>query len=163
MSTIDVQPLEYKLIPLSKGKFAKVDNEDFEVISKYNWCVSNNSYAYNHNLGFMHRYIMKTPSGFDTDHINHNGFDNRKSNLRVCLTVENCRNQRPRSGKKSKFKGVFYSKTMNKWESSIKFESDKIKLGYFEYETHAARAYDKKAKELFGEFAYLNFKEDETI
>lgn len=158
MDSVPFQPEGYKLIPLTKGMFAKVDNEDFNEVSKYNWCLSNNSYAYNSSLGFMHRFIMKTPEGMDTDHINHDGIDNRKQNLRICMTVENCRNQRPRTSKKSKYKGVFYSKTMNKWESSIKFEDKKIKLGYFKNEIDAAVEYDKKAMLLFGDFAYLNFK-----
>src|SRR5690606_25144089 len=83
-----VQPEDYKLIPLTKGKFTKVDNEDFEHLSKFNWSVSN-GYAMNWNLGRMHRYIMKCPKELVVDHKNHDKLDNRKVNLRVCEHVNN--------------------------------------------------------------------------
>lgn len=158
MSLIKIQPKDYKLIPLSKGKFAKVDNNDFEEISKHNWCFSSNNYAYNHSLGFMHRFIMNTPKHLDTDHINGDGIDNRRINLRTCTTIENCRNQRKRKNSSSKYKGVHFCKIMNKWKFSIKKDNKTSFYGYSETEEEAAKAYDKKAKELFGEFAYLNFK-----
>lgn len=87
------------------------------------------------------------------DHINHNGLDNRRANLRPASTGQNSANSRPRTGGTSKFKGVYLVTRLNRWASRIRGKH----LGYFDDEVEAAKAYDAAAVEEFGEFAYLNF------
>lgn len=151
------QPEEYKLIPLTKGKFAKVDNEDFDRLKDINWQFTKQGYAVNDKLGLMHRYIMNAPDNLDVDHIYHDKLDNRKSQLRLAKHSQNMSNSKHRKGT-SKYKGVHWDNTKNKWVAGIMLNYKRIYIGYFTDEEEAAKAYDKKALELFGEFAYLNFK-----
>lgn len=152
------QPEDYKLIPLFGGDFVKVDNEDFEIFKNVNWCLHKSGYAYNDYFKLMHRYIMNTPDGMDTDHINHNKLDNRKSNLRICNRTQNNANQKVRKGYTSKYKGVSWNKNLQKWVSQISVNNNTYNLGIFESELEAAKSYDEGAKELFGEYANVNFK-----
>ena len=101
----------------------------------------------------MHREIMKPSKVEVIDHINHNKLDNTKENLRCCTKQQNEMNKVKRSNTSSKFKGVT---KINKWMASITFNNKTINLGYFNTEKEAAKIYNVKAKELFGEFAYLN-------
>lgn len=150
-----IQPIHYKLIPLGNNVFAKVDNEDFERVCNINWCLSNKSYAINDKHGRMHRFIMNAPKSMFVDHINHDKLDNRKSNLRLCTKAQNEMNKKKRDGKyTSKFKGVHFDTYTNMWFCKVA----NIYSKKFKTEEEAAKEYDKKAKELFGEFAYLNFK-----
>jgi hypothetical protein len=105
----------------------------------------------------MHREIMRPPEGKIVDHENHNKLDNTRANLRVCTQGENMRNTGKRNGTSSRFRGVSYSKRYGKWRARICFEGKCADLGLFTEEEEAARAYDRKAVELFGEFARLNF------
>ena len=150
------QPEEYKLIPLTQGKFTKVDNDDFDRLKDICWAFGANMYVRNDSFGSLHRYIMNAPDGMDVDHINHDTLDNRKNNLRICTRQQNLWNTKPYGS--CKYKGVCWDKHRNKWLSYVTFENKFITLGRFNTEEEAARAYDTKAKELFGEFAYLNFK-----
>jgi len=90
------------------------------------------------------------------DHINHNILDNRKSNLRLCTIQKNSFNRR-KTGQTSKYKGIYFDKSHSKFKSQIKFNKKTYNLGRYYSEIEAARAYDAKAKELFKEFACLNF------
>jgi hypothetical protein len=108
----------------------------------------------------LHRLITNAPKGMVTDHINHNGLDNRKSNLRVCTNAENMRNQQSHKGSTSIYKGVCWDKAAGKWRAQIMFERKDIYIGCFTDEKEAARASDAKAKELHGEYAYLNFPDE---
>lgn len=154
-----------KTIPLTQGKFAIVDDEDYERINKHKWYALNcHGYWYAiRNVGkfpnrghiYMHREILNVPSGFDTDHRNHCGLDNRKLNIRSCVKAQNNRNRKRQSGI-SKYKGVSWKKQNKKWVAQIG-GSPRIHLGYYKNEIEAAQAYNKKAKELFGEFACTNF------
>lgn len=105
----------------------------------------------------MHRAIMRTPQGKQIDHRNHDGLDNRRCNLRECSHIENMRNQLPQKTGTSRYKGVHWEKERGKWRAQIKHTCKQMRLGRYASEKDAAKAYDKKAKELFGEFAYLNF------
>ena len=153
-----------RLIKLSFNRVAIVDAEDYDRLSKYRWCTvkgSRTCYAKTFHLSgailSMHRMVANAPKGLFVDHINHNGLDNRRRNLRVCTYIENQRNKRPKPGCTSEYKGVHWCKGRNKFRANIYLNRKAIHLGYFKNEIEAARAYDKKAKELFGEFAYLNF------
>jgi hypothetical protein len=104
----------------------------------------------------MHREILNASDGMECDHINHNGLDNRKVNLRLCTHQQNCFNKKPQPNNTSKYKGVAWNDESKKWQASIMHNGRKIHIGYYDYEADAAIAYDDYAAELFGEFAYLN-------
>ena len=159
-----------KLIPLTQGKFAIVDAENYEQLSKYRWYAVKSRRTYYAIRSVkrsrvqirMHRMLLNAPPGLLVDHINNNGLDNRRSYLRLCTRAQNALNQRPRRGTSSRYKGVGWDKSKKKFRASITHHYKRIHLGYFDDEIDAAKAYDKKAKELFGEFAYLNFPNDAT-
>ena len=152
-----------KKIQLTRGKYAIVDNKYYKKISQLNWHYHSMGYACYHSrinkkyyMVLMHRLIMNTPQGMDTDHINGNGLDNRQSNLRICTHSQNHMNQRLSSKNTSGFKGVTWKKDSNKWKAYIKIYKKQIHLGHFKNKIDAAKAYNQKAVELFGEFAWLN-------
>lgn len=157
---------DYCKIPLTRGQFAKVDPEDYIWLSQFRWHCSkqpHTSYAIR-NAGegaerkkvAMHREIMETPGHLVCDHINRNGLDNRKQNLRNCTKGENNLNQPAQRNSVSRYKGVYRRKNMKKWAACIKTKGKQKHLGYFEDEMEAAKAYDEAAKIYHGEFAKLN-------
>ena len=154
----------FRRIKLSQGKFAIVDPQDYEKLIGYPWYAAKDLYTFyaqRKETGKtikMHRQIMNPPPGLFVDHINHNGLDNRRANLRIATRLENSRNRRSLNPGISKYKGVAQSKSGNRWFASIGCEGRRIHLGSFKSETDAAKAYDKAAKELFGQFAALNFE-----
>ena len=155
-----------KLIPLTQGKFAIVDAEDYEELSQYKWHATKagrTCYAMRRKgekLIRMHREIMGAPKGLVCDHIDHNGLNNRKRNMRLCTQGQNCRNKSARKGCSSKYIGVSFDKHTQKFSAKICVGFKKIWLGRFKSEILAAKARDKKAIELHGEFACLNFPEE---
>lgn len=159
-----------KKIPLTQGKYAIVDDENYEWLSQWRWYahkMSNSFYAERKQGGediFMHREILGLTKGDKrhTDHKNHNGLDNRLSNIRTCSIAQNQHNQKPRKVT-SCYKGVCWYKRKNKWNARIGKDHKNYHLGYYKTEEKAARAYDKKAKELFGEFACLNFPKNKIV
>jgi hypothetical protein len=148
-----------KTILLTQGKQALVDDDDFEKVNKYNWCLSkynHASYALRHDgkkRMLMHRLIMDCPEGKDIDHINGNGLDNRKCNLRICSRSENMMNSGLYETNTSGFRGVHWDKQQMKWRARIHKDGKKINLGRFDSKEEAARVRDAKVKELFGDFA----------
>jgi hypothetical protein len=104
----------------------------------------------------LHRFLMDAPEGTQVDHINGDGLDNRRCNLRFATQAQNQANQRSARGSSSMFKGVGWFKQTKRWVARIKKDKKEYHLGYFDDEIKAAEAYDIKAKELFGEFAKLN-------
>ena len=159
-----------KHIPLTQGKFAIVDAADYAELSKYKWrvkwCKNVKSFYVIRSLPrvngkskvvTMHREILGALPGQYVDHINHDTLDNRRENLRICTNAQNCANRIKSVNTSSQFKGVYWCKVMSKWRSRIGEQPQHI--GYFTDEIEAARAYDEAAKELFGEFALLNFPE----
>jgi len=156
-----------KRIELSLDKVAVVDADDLERLSIYKWCaVRRNRTWYAKTLRpdgshlSMHRLIADAPKHLMVDHKDHNGLNNRKHNLRLCNNAQNQYNRLPHRGGTSKHKGVYLDKQYNKYRAIICHNSKRYHLGRFDNPDDAARAYDKKAKELFGEFAYLNFPND---
>ncbi len=151
----------YRLIPLTQGQNAIVDAIDFERVSKHLWYAQWNKsvgsfYATRKALGrsiLLHRFILSCMPGESGDHKDGNTLDNRRLNLRKCSYAQNRANQRKRSDNSSGYKGVCYDSKRCKWRSTAK----NVHVGYFSTNLEAAHAYDEKAKELFGEFAKLNF------
>ena len=151
-------------IPLTQGKFALVDAEDYYQLVKFQWCANEPTktkfYAVrkcNRKHVKMHRAIMAAPDHLVVDHIDHDGLNNCKSNLRLCTLAQNSHNCGSRKRATSRYKGVSWKKSTKKWVATIKFNNKLYHLGTFKNEIDAAKAYDKKAASLFGEFAYLNF------
>lgn len=157
-----------RLIPLTQGKFALVDDEDYERLNQFKWYAGKYKYRYyaarTHKLKTitMAREIMDAPKGLQVDHRNHNTLDNRRKNLRLCTNSQNQHNRAPNKKNPdssvpfSKHKGVSWSSTAKKWVVHIRHNSKKTYLGRYADEKEAARVYDVKARELFGDFACLN-------
>jgi len=151
-----------KQIPLGGGYYTYVDATDYEWLSRWKWHLQN-GYAVRrekNKLVFMHREIMQPPPGMVVDHKSHNKLDNTRDSLLVCTQQENCFNRSKRNGSCSRFHGVTYSKSMHKWVARITFQGRRFHLGGFVKEGEAARAYDRAAVELLGEFARVNFPEE---
>ncbi len=151
-------------IPLTRGKFALVDARDYYRLVKFTWHANeptkNLFYAAGNRRGksvMMHRVIMNPPGHLVVDHIDHNGLNNCKANLRLCTPAQNVRNTLSSKTGTSKYKGVCWRKTKKKWTGQIYSNGKQYHLGHFTDEIAAARAYDEKAKELHGQFACLNF------
>jgi len=154
-----------RYIPLTRGKFAIVDKADYEWLSQYRWCTlggGERPYACRRENGktiYMHRQIMRPPEGMCVDHIHGVTLDNRRANLRLCTPSENMRNRRGNCGRDLP-KGVTYQRHCNKYKASIGCEGVPKHIGYYDDPIEAAKAYDRKAVELFGEFARLNFPQE---
>ena len=109
----------------------------------------------------LHRAILNPPKKMVVDHINGNGLDNRRENLRVCTVAENTKNQRLPANNKSGYKGVHKNyKGDKRWSVNIMYKGKTRYVGRFDTPEEGARAYDAKAKELYGKFARLNFPEE---
>lgn len=147
-----------RFVPLTRGKFAKVDEDDFVDVSRWNWTYwcdrSGREYAIRGESLFLHRYLTGVGSDEKIDHKNGDGLDNRRENLRIASSSENNRNRRKKSGAASRYKGV--SEHYGKWSATI-WSGRKMWLGRFDTEEEAARAYDEAARRLHGEFARVNF------
>lgn len=153
------------LIPLSgkkaAGRCAIIDDSDYELIFGYRWYVSSeraSGVVYARTGGKPQFYMHRLITGYAlTDHINGNGLDNRRINLREANPKENARNRKPWSGCSSQFKGVSWNKANEIWRAAIYYDGKIVHLGCFEDEQDAARAYDAAARDMYGEFCWLNF------
>jgi hypothetical protein len=158
---------DYCRVPLGRGRFAKVDPEDYVRLTQFKWhchVAPHTCYAvrtqWQGNKSkkiLMHRVVAETPRHLVCDHINRDGLDNRWRNLRNCTKAQNNLNRGSERGSTSKYKGVYWHKSMKKWVATIKAGGRRRHLGYFTDEVEAAGAYDAAAKELHGEHAGLNF------
>lgn len=155
-------PINSVAIPLTKGKYAIVDEDKADDVLKISWHTNTHGYAAGwldrSTRVLMHRLIMsENDTSMVIDHINGNRLDNRACNLRRCTVKQNSRNRSACCGSSSKYKGVSLKGNTNKWEAGVCVDGRNIKLGIFESELEAAKAYDKAAVQYFGEFAKLNF------
>jgi hypothetical protein len=164
-----------KEIPLTKGKVAIVDDDDYEYLRQFKWYYADRYAARGQWIGDirysngkqklktirMHRVIMNTPGGMETDHINGNKLDNRKENLRICTGVQNRRNRVKYKNNSIGYKGVFIkkkhkNKTFESICAQICVNKKIIHLGTFKTPEEAAKAYNEAAIKYYGEFAQLN-------
>jgi hypothetical protein len=177
--------------PKHGTKHILVDDEDYELVSQYKWHVhdgKNGRFYARTNIDHqdggtivriingkeyeckkqtsieMHRLIMNTPKGMYTDHINpENTLDNRKANLRTCTNQQNCSNRGVNKNNTHGFKGITYDgrRKITPWTARIEYKGKRKYIGNYKTKEEAARAYDRKAIELNGEFAHLNFPEEQ--
>jgi hypothetical protein len=162
-----------KLIPVGRSKNAIVDDEDYDVLSKYKWAhykkKNSEGYAKRHIYAngkrttmLMHRELILAKNGDIVDHVDMNGLNNTKANLRICNNGQNAHNSKIYSTNTSGYKGVTYNRD-RKGERKyivayISYNDSLLYLGRYKTEQLAAVAYDEKAVELFGEFARTNKK-----
>lgn len=170
-----------RLIPLTSGKFAIVDDSDYERVAAFRWhyvpregiASPDGGYAqcrYKNEDGqkrtiYMHRFILNAPADMDVDHRDGYTLTNTRGNLRLATSTQNMQNQaKTRVTCTSKYKGVALylmkgrrTKGQPRWRAYINVNGKRIDLGYHSSELDAARAYDQAAILHFGEFARLNF------
>lgn len=158
-----------KEMPLTQGRFAIVDDEDFEALNQYRWhyykCASRNTGYARRNIRLsngrqvqvlMHRSITKAAEGIEVDHENGDGLDNRKSNLRPATRLQNAKNRTLNRDNTSGYKGVSWKKHNKKWCAQIRISNKPTHVGYFKTAEEAAAAYNEKAVKHYGTFARLN-------
>jgi hypothetical protein len=174
-----------RTIPLTRGFVTVVDDDDYEYLCRWDWHAQvdvreGNDLVYavrgvwnggRYYLIHLHREVLQPPEGKYVDHINGNPLDNRRANLRICTNAQNQANRRKQRailGKppRSRYKGVRTAggqQFRNKpWRACIKTAGKNRSLGYYSTEEEAARAYDRAAREAWGDYARLNFPVDGT-
>lgn len=150
-----------KEILLSQNKVAIVDDSDFEMLSQWKWSAMQDAhhekwYAMRkdgHKTILMHRLITDAPSGLDVDHIDNDGLNNRRGNLRICTRSQNLANQPAKPNNISGYKGASWDKRTGRWIAFISVENKNINLGRFDTPKEAHEAYITAAQKYFGEFA----------
>jgi hypothetical protein len=171
----------FRTIPLTKGLFAIVDPDDYHRLVNFNWHASKSAHTHyavrylpkgnvvspsnrrKNKVEYMHHLIIDIPEGLFCDHINHNGLDNRKANLRPATLAQNIRHRRKfKSPSRSKYKGLTWRKKEKAWHVRIYTNGKRIFIGSFKDEVAAAKAYDSAAKQFYGDFATLNFPQLKT-
>lgn len=163
-TTHDIRPaiIEENIakIPLgidAKDGYAIVDANKAS-LSKQNFHKTRGGYAAYGRSKYLHHVIAGVPpKGYFVDHINRDKLDNRLSNLRIVSIKQSSYNTAPLPSARSRYKGVWFNKPNRKWQADIKVDGEKIYLGRYDIEEDAAKAYDRAAKEYWGEYAYLNF------
>jgi len=157
-----------KKIPLTQGKYALVDDEEYKLLSKFKW-----HYGQYGNTGYakriiwdkenkkskivrMHHFILPLQKGLMVDHINGNGIDNRKQNLRLVTKAQNMMNKKAPKNNTSGFKGVAWHKQNNRWRAYLTVHGKQISLGLYDTKKEAAKAWNLAARAYFGEYALLN-------
>jgi hypothetical protein len=162
MKKIDISTPKYP------NTFTIVDDEDYDKTVKLHWYATRcakSIYAQSTSLWktykhlTMHRFIMNAQKGQEVDHVNHNTLDNRRCNLRLCSHIQNMQNMKPYEKAASEYKGVTWDKERKKWRAKLCIGRKQVFSFRYNSEIDAAKAFDRKAKELYGEFAYQNFPE----
>lgn len=165
-------PVEAVAVPVRPGFTAWIDAADRDLVAGHHWYAlhghNGKVYAYASVTGgsvYMHRLIAGTPEGMETDHVNGDGLDNRRANLRLATPSQNRANmgkpRRPDGGRhSSRFKGVAWDKSRGLWRAAITVDGRTTNLGRYVCEAEAARAYDSAAAAAWGEFAWLNFSDE---
>src|SRR3990167_3664964 len=142
-------------IKLTQGKSVLVDNKYFNILNKYQWKYGCGGYAYRNiknGVVLMHRELIKTPKGFQTDHINRNKLDNRIKNLRICTASQNQFNIQKWSHNSTGYRGIIFDKESSKFRVRVGINGKKIHIGRFSSLKIAVKAYRVAIKNLYGEF-----------
>ena len=148
-------------VPLTKGYESIIDIDCVDLVKNCNWCVKPGGRTYyamsnkprpDRGTFFMHGVILPSPNGFFIDHIDGNGLNNKRNNLRIVTHTQNMFNRRLRVDNASGFKGVFWHKHTKKWASEIVANKIRHHLGYFKTPEDAHAAYIAAAKKLHGEY-----------
>lgn len=159
------KPME---IPLTHGKVAFVDKKDYEGLMKFKWHSHESRgtfYAMRNStkdaqgkthMIRMHRVIMNTPDGMETDHVDGNGLNNTRANLRVCTRSQNAMNKGAYRNNTSGFKGVCFNKRKNKWQAQINIYGNQTHLGYFPTPELAYEAYCNACVTYHGDFGRVH-------
>ena len=154
-------------VALTGGLWTLIDAEDIDRVRCHTWSVfeGRNGIIYAQTMlpriggrksaVYLHRFILDAPSGMVVDHANHDGLDNRRCNLRLATEAQNSANRRSSRWENGHYKGAYRVK--HGWRAVIQFHGKSIYIGTYSEEVEAARAYDEVARQLFGEFALLNF------
>lgn len=156
-----------KKLPLSQGKFALVDDQDYRNLSKWKWTFQPPCYAkrvvfFGRNQKpqsksiLLHRVIMNPQKGTVVDHIDGNGLNNQRSNLRIATHAQNHQNTGIMSTNTSGYKNISWSKQHNKWRVRFMANKKEIHIGRFDRIGDAVKAYNKAVSKYHGEFAILN-------
>jgi hypothetical protein len=160
-----------RIIRLASGEVTLLDEDDYERLKGYRYRKVSGGYAMRTIYAggketgrLLHRDILDVPEGMEVDHKDGDPLNNTKANLRVCTRSQNHANRKKparRQGKTSRYRGVFFNRqpvtAKRPWWATIGKDRKQRYIGAFATEDEAARAYDRKALELFGEFASLNF------
>ena len=151
-------------IPLTQGMVALIDDEDFGQVSQFKWCASKriNGRFYarrkaNHKFIYLHRFLMDAPHDMEVDHIDGDGLNCQRYNMRQATHANNLKNRRRHSNNTSGSKGVSFKVSAGKYISGILANGVHHYLGLYSDPVEAARAYDAAARKLHGDFATLNF------
>lgn len=153
-----------KQIKLTQNKVTFVDDEDYPILNEYQWYYNSKRTGYAVRNGvnpvtnkpcmiYMHREVNKTPAGMFTDHIDGNGLNNTRANLRTCTHSENMWNTKQRINNTSGYKGVYFYNKTKKWKSQIQINGKRKSLGYFTSPELAYEFYCLAADMLHGNFA----------
>lgn len=147
-------------VPLTQGKSALVDDQDYPAVSKHKWWLGPRGRYACRQVGrrtiYMHCDILDKPDGMEIDHINNDTLDNRRENLRICDHKTNRANSKLSSNNTSGYKGVVYSKRYGNWSAKLKINGKAVHLGTFDSPESAAKAYDNYALKVWGEYANPN-------
>lgn len=157
-----------KTITLANGKVALVDDKDFDRLNRAKWNEYKNASGIHYarralggppprHTEYMHRVVLNAPAGMEVDHINGNGLDNRRANLRLCTHAENGKNKGKSRNSTSKYLGVSWRNDRQCWRAQICSKGRKTSFGSFQDEKEAAKCRDAHALAIFGKFARLNF------
>ncbi len=146
-----------KKIKLTRGKYALVDDEDFDWLNQWKWRYHSNGYAARslkriegkRPLEYMHRVVLGVRKGQETDHINRNRLDNQRSNLRFSDRVKNMHNIGLRPWNKSGFAGVWWHKQTQKWATTTRVKYKRVWLGLFKSKEEAAEVYKNAVERLY--------------
>jgi len=139
-----------------------VSDEDWHDFSRQSWYIDNYGYALNGNRIKMHKIILECEDKTKViHHINNNTLDNRRENLAIVSRAINAHQKKKQKDSSSQYFGVTYLTKLNKWEAKFSKDGQKHYIGVFENEKDAARSYNAKVKEVYGEFANLNVIEDD--
>lgn len=151
-----------KQIPLTQGKFALIDDPDFQSVSEHKWFAVTDGWNWyaarkvKKQQQRLHNFLMEPPPGVRIDHRDGNGLNCQRRNMRISTHAQNQQNRRSKNPHTSRFKGVSWRKSHKRWVAQIRVDRQVVYLGLFEREEDAARKYDAAAEKHFGEFALTN-------